>query len=234
MPGYYGDSHREKNTVGMIIDLHTHEELYSPCSSMSLKDAVDSARYHGLDGICITDHDSMEIQKTAAAYLGQVGFPVFIGVEVTTMHGDFVAFGLNSLPEIRPLYCLPAQDFIDHVSAQNGFCFAAHPFRYGEGEGRYLNFLHGLHGVEIYNGGNTANSNTKAAALCRKLNLIPVAGSDAHDVDDVGMYATYFPDRIETIDSLVQSLKSGKCRPVTRKTSFNDTSVATWRVLPVS
>ena len=51
----------------MIIDLHVHEWLHSPCALMSLEDAVESAQYHGLDGICITDHDSMEIQNSAAA-----------------------------------------------------------------------------------------------------------------------------------------------------------------------
>jgi predicted metal-dependent phosphoesterase TrpH len=71
---------------------------------MSLEDAVDAARYFGLDGICITDHDSMEIQEEAAGYLNTVDFPVFIGVEISSIWMDIIALGLNSLPDDRPLY----------------------------------------------------------------------------------------------------------------------------------
>jgi len=203
---------------GVIIDLHVHEKLYSPCAFMSLEDAVESARYHGLGGICITNHDSMEIYRDAAAYLRTVDFPVFVGVEVSTMHGDIIALGLRSLPASKPFYRMPAQDFIGHVNAQGGFCFAAHPFRNVREDGRFLDFVQGLHGIEIYNGGNyDQESNTKARNACRRLGLVPVAGSDAHEVDELGTYAMWFPEPIADTPALVAALKAGKGRPVGRK-----------------
>ena len=201
----------------MIIDLHVHEALHSPCACMTLEDAVESARYHGLDGICITDHDSMEIQNDAADYLRTLDFPVFVGVEVGTMHGDIIALGLSSLPEAKPFYCMPTQDFINHVNAEGGFCFAAHPFRHWTRDGRFLDSVQGLHGIEIYNGGNTRpKSNDMARQACRRLGLISVAGSDAHEVDDLGAYAMWFPDPIADTAALVTALKAGKGRPVMR------------------
>jgi len=211
----------------MIIDLHVHEEQFSSCASMSLEEAVESARNHGLNGICITNHDSMEIQRLAAAYLHTVDFPVFIGVEVTTMHGDIIAFGLHSLPEAKTFYNTPAQDFIDHVNAQGGFCFAAHPFRDVLANRRFLESVQGLHGIEIYNGGNSDKSNSKARDACRRLGLVPVAGSDAHDVDTLGTYAMWFPEPIADTPALVTALKAGQGRPVERKGKNEYTFLAT-------
>jgi hypothetical protein len=202
----------------MIIDLHVHEEVYSSCASMSLGEAVESARNHGLNGICITNHHSMEIQHYAAAYLRTVDFPVFIGVEVSTIHGDIIALGVHSLPEAKHFYKMPAQDFIDHVNAQGGFCFAAHPFRDAREDGRFLDSVQGLHGIEIYNGGNhDKSSNSNARHTCRRLGLVPVAGSDAHTVDALGKYAMWFPELIADTPALVAALKAGQGRPVERK-----------------
>ena len=201
----------------MIIDLHVHESLYSACADMTLEEAVTAARFYGLDGICITDHDSMEIRNDAAEYLRSVTFPVFIGAEVTTADGHIIALGLHSLPEYVPSR-LPTQDFINHVNAQGGFCFAAHPFRRpAPAEGRFLDSVQGLHGIEVYNGGNSRpKSNIMAGDACRRLGLVPVAGSDAHEVDALGTYAMWFPDPIADIAELAAVLKAGKGRPVMR------------------
>ena len=203
----------------MIIDLHVHESMHSPCAKMTLEEAVASARLHGLDGICITNHDSMEIQNDAAEYLRAVDFPVFIGVELSTVDGHIVAFGLHSLPKIEQSPpAVSAQDFINHVNAQGGFCFAAHPFREAvPEEGHFLDVVQGLHGIEIYNGNNKrSTSNTRAKDACRRLGLIPVAGSDAHKADRLGEYAMWFPEAIADTAELVAALKAGKGRPVMR------------------
>ena len=202
----------------MLIDLHTHEKLFSPCSCMSLEEAVAAARARGLDGICITSHDSMEIKSAAACFLRECDFPVFVGVEVRTQEGDIVAFGLETLPQKGPT----AQEFVDFVNAQNGFCFAAHPYRsYGSSPclGDEIFALRGLHGVEVINGMNNKIDNHKALLACERLGLIPVGGSDAHDPEGVGSSATLLPMSVTTVRELVEILKSGKCRAVKRDTA---------------
>ena len=47
----------------MLIDTHMHEMTYSKDSFLKLDEMVRIARAKGLDGICITDHDSM-VQQT--------------------------------------------------------------------------------------------------------------------------------------------------------------------------
>jgi predicted metal-dependent phosphoesterase TrpH len=197
----------------MLIDLHTHENLYSPCSSMSLREAVEAARKAGLDALCITDHGSMNIRKREAALLRNIGFPVFIGVEMYTRQGDIIAFGLESLPSAKPT----AQEFADFVAARNGFCFAAHPFRSsGGGLGDSLYALRNLNGIEIINGADSEFENGSAARACRELGLMPVAGSDAHRPDDVGRCATWFADVVTSERELVAALRAGKGRPAVR------------------
>ena len=198
----------------MIIDLHTHEYLYSACSRMSVEEAVAAAQRYGLDGICITDHNSANIQF--AECLQTINFPVFVGVEQYTRQGDMIAFGLDlgCLPMGRPT----AQEFVDFIVARDGFCFAAHPFRtIGGGLGAHLYAVINYSGIEIYNGSNTDAENHEALIACRALGKIPVAGSDAHFADEVGSFATYFPEPIATIQELVAALKAGKGRPVIRK-----------------
>jgi predicted metal-dependent phosphoesterase TrpH len=193
----------------MFIDLHTHEELFSPCSRMTLEEAVAAARQCGLDGLCITDHDSMEIRKEAGEYLSRPDFPVFIGVEMSAEEGDILAFGLTEFP--GKIY-RNAQEIIDLVNQQNGFCYVAHPYRFYNAN-KFLRSLNGLHGLEAYNGGNTKEANRKAVMDCQALRLAALGGSDAHVAWDVGSYATWFPKNISTESELVAALKSGTGRP---------------------
>ena len=52
----------------MIIDMHMHEMRYSGDSFLRLENMVEIAKHRGLDGICITDHDSMGLKEFAAEY----------------------------------------------------------------------------------------------------------------------------------------------------------------------
>ena len=195
----------------MIIDLHVHEEIFSPCSCMSLEDAVKCAQYRGLDAICITNHDSLDI--AGSDLLRTVNFPVFVGVEVSTRQGDMLAFGLDALPPLRPT----AQACIDFVAERNGFSCAAHPFRaWNRVLGNYLDGLHGLDGLEVLNGANVDDENSQAFQACKRLGLVALGGSDAHLGRNIGACATWFPEPVTSMRELIQAMKSGRCRPVMR------------------
>ena len=195
----------------MIIDLHVHEELFSACSRLSLEDAVTFARYSGLGAICITNHDSLDIAESG--YLRTVNFPVFVGVELSTLQGDMLAFGLERLPSFKPT----AQEFIDFVADQNGFSCAAHPFRtWNNVLGNCLDSLRGLHGMEVLNGGNTDYENALAMQACKRLGLVALGGSDAHLGRNIGSCATWFPEPVTSPRELIRIMKSGRCRPVMR------------------
>ena len=107
----------------MLIDLHMHESTFSSDSFLSLEEIVRIARQRGLEGICITDHDSMGLRDAAEAFSRETGFPIFTGVEFYSLEGDIVAFGIDDIPHRR----VGAQEFIDHVKRQGGVCFSATP-----------------------------------------------------------------------------------------------------------
>lgn len=198
----------------MLIDMHVHESLFSWCSRMSLEEAVASARNMGLDGLCITDHNSMSIREAARDFLRGNDFPLFIGVEVSSLQGDILIFGLDDPPNVMP----SAQNVIDHAVERGAFCAGAHPFRSsGGGLGRNLYKLRGLHGIEVLNGGNVREENQRAMKVCRELDMVAIGGSDAHSIRGVGKYATWFPEPVSTETELVAALKSGRVRPAFRE-----------------
>ena len=109
----------------MFVDTHMHEMTCSKDSFLKLEEMVEIAREKGLGAICITDHDDMGLKEYVAEYSKKTGFPIFVGIEFFSLQGDIIAFGIEEYPDER----ISAQDFIDLVKAQGGFCFAAHPLQ---------------------------------------------------------------------------------------------------------
>ena len=148
----------------MFIDMHMHEMTCSKDSFLKLDQIVSIAREKGLGAVCITDHDSMGLREYAAEYSRKVDFPIFVGIEFFSLQGDIVAFGIEDYPRER----VSAQKFIDLVKAQNGVCFAAHPFRNNNrGLEDNLRRVRGLDGLEVLNGSTSFEACRKAAEVCQ-------------------------------------------------------------------
>lgn len=195
----------------MIIDLHMHEMTFSPDSHMKIDQIVERAKLIGLDGVCITDHDSIGFMTLVEEARDRLQFPIFVGVEYLTSQGDILAYGISELPEAG----LSAQEFVDFVKEHGGACTAAHPYRNNNrGLGDHIYQTQGLDAVEVLNGNSTLAENQKALAVARKHDLQCVGGSDSHHFGQVGTYATYFPEKVHTIQDIVDQLKSRKCHPV--------------------
>jgi hypothetical protein len=69
--------------------------------------------------------------------------------------------------------------------------------------------------VEILNGKVTEKENNFAAKVASGLNLPGTGGSDAHEIYEVGRYATRFSDQIKNAGDFLHALKSGNYSPVT-------------------
>ncbi len=203
----------------MIIDTHIHAYPTSEDSLMTLEEIVAQARLIGLDGICITDHDSNEITEKAHEYRKQTRLPIFVGAEVLTFEGDMIVFGLERLPEEK----VSARYLLDLVKKENGVGISAHPFRQNNrGMGYSINELKDLHGVEAFNGSTDSLNNMKAYELAREL-AIPVFGaSDAHHTGALGKFATVFPDGLRDEKDLIQAIKQGNVYPVVYNKSGYD------------
>lgn len=194
----------------MFIDLHVHEKRFSKDSFIALEEIVEIAKKIGLDGICITDHESMGLREFAAEYSAKTGFPIFVGIEYYSLQGDILAFGIDSYPEER----VSAQEFIDYVHEQGGVVISAHPFRHNRrGLEDNLATLKGVDAIEILNGSTLPDATMVAVQYARKYGFAVTGGSDCHYTHKIGACATYFENPIKTMDDLVNAIKNHECKP---------------------
>ncbi len=194
--------------AGMRFDVHVHTRI-SPCSVLSTEEVLDQARALGLDGVCITDHDSMEIRHVIREGLQPNGLCVIFGMEYGTPHGDFLVFApFDEVP-----MGLPAADLLRWVDDTGGVAVAAHPFRQSRPTQEYL-VRDGLcRIVEGVNGRNKESENDKVENWRERYPIQEVGGSDAHSFAELGQVVTHFSDPIRSREDLIDALKNGTYRP---------------------
>jgi predicted metal-dependent phosphoesterase TrpH len=206
--------------TGFIIDLHVHTFPASPCSSVSVEAVIQAAKRIGLDGICLTDHNHVWSSADVAELNQKHGFLVMRGNEITTDQGDVLVFGMEK--DIRGIIKLT--ELKQLVDDAHGFMIVAHPFRgflvfntsqIGlTAEKAMAREAYGLvDAMEVLNGKVTAEENAFAKKVASGLGLPMTGGSDAHDIHDIGKYATSFSCVIRNEKDLLQALKSGEYEP---------------------
>ena len=214
---------------GLVIDLHVHTSEASPCSSAPLGDLVTEARRIGLNGICLTDHNHVWDPERVAALRQRHDFLILRGNEITTDQGDMLVFGFDE--DIKGITRL--DELRRKVLKTGGFIIAAHPFRgfltFGIGElgltpekamERPL-FQH-VDAVEVLNSKVADRENGFSSQVAAGLGLPGTGGSDAHEVEEVGVYATRFTDTITNEEDLVKALKGGSYSPITFRKSRDE------------
>ena len=195
----------------MFVDLHVHERAFSLDSELTLPEIVTRAREMGMGAVCITDHDSLGLQAEAERYSKEVDFPIFVGVEILTIQGDIVAFGIPYAFQPRTI---DAQEFINYVHCNGGACFSAHPFRNNQrGLEEHLAAVHRLDGVEVLNGSTSLEANRTALEYARRYGIQPLGVSDAHNMAQLGKYVTWIPEEPRDLSGFIRALRSGQCRP---------------------
>lgn len=192
----------------MLIDLHVHTAI-SPCSVLAIETVLEVSRQRGMDGVCLTDHDTMAAARHVREGVQDDGFVVIVGMEYTTPQGDFLIFG--PFEDIAP--GMDAEDLLPFVHGQGGAAVGAHPYRGWRPAEESLFEQGACAVVEGVNGRNAAPENLRAQALARKLGLSMTGGSDAHRIDELAKFPTRFPERIESRDDLVRALLAGRCQP---------------------
>lgn len=194
----------------MLIDTHLHEKKYSEDSFISLEEIVVRAREMGLDGICVTDHESSAIRAEAIALSKKTGFLIITGAEVLTYEGDMTVFGLNRLPEKK----VHARDLVRLTEAAGGVAICAHPYRQNNrGMGDLIRELPLVRGIEAFNGSTPEQHNLEAFNLSLDLHVAALGASDAHVIEQVGKFATLLPDWVQDETSFIQAVKKGLTLP---------------------
>lgn len=192
----------------MRFDLHTHTTL-SRCSQLDLDEMLAAAGPKGLDGVCITDHDTMAVRHHIREGVQANGLCVIFGMEYATAEGDFLLFG----PFEELASGLPASEMLNQVEQAGGVAVAAHPFRVKRPTQEYL-IRQGLcRIVEGVNGRNQGAENTSTARWHDQYGVSLVGGSDAHSVAELGRVTTRFNVPIRCRADLTNALKAGAFSP---------------------
>lgn len=208
----------------MIFDMHVHQSRHSSDSQLDIYEGIQYAKKLGLDGICITDHDDLGLRPLAKNLSEESGIYVFVGVEIYTLDGDLLCYGIDEMPDVR----MTAQETIDYVNERGGACIAAHPFRDNRrGLEEALYNVKGLVALEGYNGRTKNANNQKALLAAEELNLPISGGSDAHTVEEIGNFVTKFDVVINSEESLVAALKAGQFSPNSIKEKLADETSTT-------
>lgn len=192
----------------MKFDLHVHTSI-SPCSRLELDRILATAADRGLDGVCITDHDTMAARHHLREGIQDNGLYIIFGMEYATPHGDFLIFG--PFEQLRS--GLAAPDLLSHVERVGGVAIAAHPFRRTRPTSEYL-INYGLcRIIEGINGRNSLEENEAVLGLAKRYSLTLVGGSDAHTPEELGRVVTSFSRPVSNRSELISALKTGRCRP---------------------
>ncbi|MHA1297878.1 MAG: PHP domain-containing protein [Candidatus Helarchaeota archaeon] len=201
----------------MIIDLHVHTSPLSPCSNISLEQAIEEAIKLELDGIVLTEHNKIRTKEEIELIREKYDFLVLQGNEITTLQGDILVYGSNKNTE----EIISIQELRELVGTHGVFMAVAHPFReflvVGIGalklsveDGADRPVFKYVDGIEIKNGRVSDQGNNFAFRVNDKLGLIGIGGSDAHELYEIGKIVTEFHNQIKNEEDLVKELHANR------------------------
>ena len=170
--------------MSLKIDLHVHTSC-SPCSNLSLRTVEKVALKRGLDGIAITDHNTiagaLEL-KSRAAHL-----KVIVGEEIKTREGEIIGYFLTD--RIPP--ALSVQETVQEIRRQGGLVSIPHPFdtlRTSRlGRAALEEIISKVDMLEVFNSRDLLQkTDTEFIETWEKRGVVPVVGSDAHQRWEIG------------------------------------------------
>ncbi|MGZ4849593.1 MAG: PHP domain-containing protein [Halobacteriota archaeon] len=183
-----------------VIDLHVHSN-FSPDSAVKPKTALKISRKKGLNGIAVTDHDTIQGGLEASRINTDKHFLVIVGSELETDRGDVIGLFLTQEIESRK-----ADQVLTEIHEQGGLAVWAHPYREGKKQ-LPSTLIERVDIIEGYNAKTEAARNVHARTLAAQYKKPIVGVSDAHTADDIGGIVTAFEGSTHNIK---QALIAGK------------------------
>ncbi len=189
--------------LGLKIDFHVHT-CYSSDSTITFKEIVTYSKRRGLDGVAITDHNTVK----GALRLKTRDIIVVPGIEISTLNGHLL--GLNVTAPIPAK--LGAEETIRRIHEAGGIAVAAHPsiFRKLSPNSRKNSY----DAIEVMNASSIPFQLYKylRKKLATRLGLPQTAGSDSHYAPEIGAAYTLV-DADPDVDEIVGAIKKGATVP---------------------
>lgn len=204
------------------VDLHTHTRFFhgfegrpTRFDPIGAELLVRYARWRGLDGVAVTNHDYYTDFNT-----GKAAFRMIPGVEVTTTAGHALVVGPNPPSRTVPGELTP-QEAVALAHDEGCAAIIAHPYRRSSIHESEACFdaveINGKHPQEI----------DRVRKLAERLDLPVVGGSDAHLPFEVGRTFTTFETAHLTSESVAGAIREGRVEPRIR-TSYPNRLVRKW------
>ena len=177
------------------IDFHTHT-YHSYDSLMRPEKILRIAKERGLNGIIISDHDTINGGLECLRINKDTNFKVVVASEIYTSVGDITA--LNIREEIHERNF---PDVVRQIKKQGGLVLLVHPYH-----GHKLSEIDfsAIDLIEGFNARETYEANRKAGELATAHKIPIIAGSDAHIYSEIANARTWF----ESLNDLSKPLKT--------------------------
>lgn len=189
--------------MGLKIDLHVHT-CYSLDSVITLKQVVKYSKKRGLDGVAITDHNTLK----GIVRLKTSDIIVVPGIEISTLNGHLLGLNVNTLIPAK----LGIEETVRRIHEVGGIAVAPHPsVFYKSPPSRQIN---SYDAVEVMNASSLpfelfTRLGKKFAA---RLSLPQTGGSDSHYAPEIGTaYTVVKAD--PNVDEIVNAIKRGATVP---------------------
>ncbi|MBM4257870.1 MAG: hypothetical protein FJ147_18510 [Deltaproteobacteria bacterium] len=209
--------------MARILDLHLHSEASDDSRApveAYLKWLARKREERPLEGLVLTEHRQFNKSGEYRDLEDKYGMLILKASEIETEYGHILVYGVND--DILKRYDfknvrLPAQELITEVARMGGIAMPCHPGRPTVGLIEHYQTkppLEGVIGVEALNGGSKKGENERVAELLDQYGYHAFGGSDSHLVSFIGLCATEFDRDINSMEDLVDTLRTGGYRPV--------------------
>lgn len=189
------------------IDLHTHSH-YSEDATTTLKELVHYAKKRELDGVALTDHDTVLGARRLSKQKHILTIP---GIEIETLNGHLLALSVTDPVEPK----CNINETIERIRQLGGIAVIAHPaVVIKTGLGHKIASVSNLDAVEVINSTTFPFflATRQARRLAERLRLPQTAGSDAHHPKEVGRAYTLI-DADLARDDVIEAIRKGRTTP---------------------
>jgi len=186
--------------LSLKIDLHVHT-CYSRDSSITLKQVVSFAKKRGLDGVAITDHNTVK----GALKMKTRDIIVIPGIEISTLNGHLLGLNLTTLIPAK----LGIEETIQLIHDAGGIAVAPHPTAfYKSPPSRKVS---SYDAIEVMNASSVPFSilTHYSRKFAENLGLPQTGGSDSHYAPEIGTAYTMVKSGA-AVDEIVSTIKKGK------------------------
>jgi predicted metal-dependent phosphoesterase TrpH len=198
------------------LDIHIHSK-FSIDGSMEPEEILEAAKKAGMDGIAVTDHNTIKGGKETEKAADK-NFIVIVGSEVETKSGEII--GLNLKKEIEA--GLSPDETCKLIKKQGALVMIPHPYdRFRKGLGKEMEKI-----VDYIDAIEVSNSRTmmsvfdrKAVEFAEKHDLSMIASSDSHFADEIGSSFTIVSSG-RNKEEVLKAIKDGKTELHSGKTGL--------------